>query len=142
MLKKNVPQDGGILDRWHEIKYAIDDDGRYVLAPSIGWEPANIANKQAWKLISKQLDDVIKRIQAQELSHLAYYMVKNQMDTNLLAKYVRLPRWRVRRHLKPAVFRRLKASILERYAKIFNVSAEQLFDVPESSSLDLNDGPQ
>lgn len=142
MLKKNVPQDGGILDRWHEIKYAIDDDGRYVLAPSVGWKPANIANKQAWELISKQVADVIKRIQAQELSPLAYYMVKNQMDTDLLAKYVRLSRWRVRRHLKPAVFRRLKVSILERYAKIFNVSAEQLFDVPESSSLDLYNGPK
>jgi len=142
MLKKNVPQDGGILDGWHEISYAIDDDGSYVLAPSVGWEPANIANKQAWELISKQLNDVIKRIQARELSPLAYYMVKNQMDTDLLAKYVRLPRWRVRRHLKPAVFRRLKVSILERYAKIFNVSAEQLFDVSESSSLDLDNGPQ
>jgi len=142
MLKKNVPQDGGILDRWHEISYAIDDDGRYVLAPSIGWEPANIANKQTWKLISKQVSDVIKRVHAKELSPLAYYMVKNQMDTNLLAKYVRLSRWRVRRHLKPAVFRRLKVSILERYAKIFNVSAEQLFDIPESSSLDLDNGPQ
>ena len=142
MLKKNVPQDGGILDRWHEISYAIDDDGRYVLAPSVGWEPANIANKQAWELISKQVADVIKRIQAQDLSPLAYYMVKNQMDINLLAKYVRLSRWRVRRHLNPSVFRRLKTSILERYAKIFNVSAEQLFDVPESSILDLDNGPQ
>jgi hypothetical protein len=140
MLKKNVSQDSGILDRWHEISYAIDDDGRYVLAPSVGWEPANIANKQAWELISKQLDDVIKRIQAQDLSPLAYYMVKNQMDINLLAKYVRLSRWRVRRHLKPAVFRRLKTSILERYAKIFNVSAGQLFDVPKSSILDLDNG--
>ncbi len=142
MLKKNVPQDGGILDRWHEISYAIDDDGSYVLTPSVGWKPANIANKQSWELISKQVADVVKRIQAQELSPLAYYMVKNQMDTNLLAKYVRLPRWRVRRHLKPAVFRRLKSSILERYAKIFNVSAEQLFDVPKSSNLDLDNGPQ
>ena len=142
MLKKNVPQDDGILDRWHEISYAIDDDGRYVLAPSVGWKPATIANKQAWELISKQLDDVIKRIQAQDLSPLAYYMVKNQMDITLLAKYVRLSRWRVRRHLNPSVFRRLKTSILERYAKTFNVSAEQLFDVPESSILDLDNGPK
>jgi hypothetical protein len=140
MRKKNVPQDSGILDRWHEIKYAIDDDGRYVLAPSVGWEPANIANKQAWEFISKQLNDVIKRIKAQDLSPLAYYMVKNQMDVRLLAKYVRLPRWRVRRHLNPSAFRRLKTSILERYAKTFNVSTEQLFDVPESSILD--NGPK
>ena len=140
MRKKNVPQDSGILDRWHEIKYAIDDDGRYVLAPSVGWEPANIANKQAWEFISKQLNDVIKRIQAQDLSPLADYMVKNQMDVRLLAKYVRLPRWRVRRHLNPSAFRRLKTSILERYAKTFNVSTEQLFDVPESSILD--NGPK
>jgi hypothetical protein len=142
MLKKNVPQDGGILDGWHEISYAIDNDGSYVLAPSVGWEPANIANKQAWEFINKQLIHVVERIHAQELSPLAYYMVKNQMDTNLLAKYVRLPRWRVRRHLKPSVFRCLKNSILERYAKIFGISVEQLFDVSESSSLDLDNGPQ
>ena len=142
MLKKNVPQNGGILDGWHEISYAIDDGGCYVLAPSVGWEPANIANKQAWEFISKQVADVLEQIHAHELSPLAYYMVKNQMDTNLLAKYVRLPRWRVRRHLKHAVFKRLKNSILERYAKIFGVSTEQLFDVPKSSSLDLYNGPQ
>ncbi|MEA1868096.1 MAG: hypothetical protein U9N19_08360 [Thermodesulfobacteriota bacterium] len=108
----------------------------------MGRGPANIANKQAWELISKQMSDVIKQVYAKELSPLAYYMVKNQMDTNLLAKYVHLSRWRVRRHLKPAVFRRLKVSILERYAKIFNISAEQLFDIPEFSNLALDNAPK
>ncbi len=138
MKKKDVPQHGGILSRWREISYAVDDNGRYAQAPSIGWEPANTANRQAWKLIAKHTADVARRVRAGELSPLAYYMAKNQMDTNLLAKYVRLPRWRVKRHLRPDVFKRLKTSVIDRYADVFGIYRERFFDVQATQDLEFD----
>ena len=39
-----------------------------------------------------------------------------------LASYVRLPRWRVKRHLKPSVFNRLKPEIMQRYVDLFGLT--------------------
>ncbi len=130
MKKNEVPQDKGILGHWHEIRYAVDDDGRYVLCPSSGWEPANIANQQAWELIRKQVEEVLKKIEAGELSPLAYHMTKNQMDEGLLAKYAGISCWRVKRHLRPSVFKRLRKSVLERYARVFDIPPEELSTIP------------
>ena len=104
MNKKEVPQDKGVLDHWHNIQYAVDENGKYTLVPSSGWEPANIANYQAWGIIEERLSQVIEKVSAGELSPLAYHMEKNLMDIALLAKYVRLSRWRVKRHLRPRFF--------------------------------------
>jgi len=52
MKIKEVPQERGtISDNFHEVCYAVDDDGHYVLTDSAGWEPKNIANNQAWEVI-------------------------------------------------------------------------------------------
>ncbi|OHB25262.1 MAG: hypothetical protein A2X84_08250 [Desulfuromonadaceae bacterium GWC2_58_13] len=128
MLKKEVPQDLGIAEGMKEIVYAVDDDGNYELVPSAGWDPKNIANDQAWDIISEQIEKVKKQIKAGTLSPLAYHMVKNQMDAGLLAQYVGLFKWKVRRHLKPGAFDKLKKPVLEKYASLFGVTVEQFMD--------------
>jgi hypothetical protein len=131
MKKQDVPQDQAILEQWHEMSYATDEEGRYVLAPCAGWEPANIANQQAWEVIGEQVRQVEDRVRAGKLSPLAYFMVRNQMEVKLLAKYVGLPGWQVKRHLKPAVFKKLKVSTLVEYAKVFGVTVHQLTHLAE-----------
>ena len=32
MNKKEVPQDNGVLDHWHNIQYAVDENGKYTLS--------------------------------------------------------------------------------------------------------------
>jgi hypothetical protein len=125
MLKKEVPQDIGIAEGMKEIVYAVDENGNYELVPSAGWEPKNIANDQAWYLISTQITEVKKQIKAGLLSPLAYHMVKNQMDEGLLAQYVGMFKWQVKRHLKPVVFNKLKKPVLKKYASLFGVTLEQ-----------------
>ncbi len=129
MLKKDVPQDIGIAEGMKEVVYAVDENGNYELVPSAGWAPKNIANDQAWEIISGQIEAVKKQIKAGELSPLAYHMVKNQMDESLLAQYVGLFKWKVKRHLKPEVFKKLKKPVLEKYAALFGLSVEQFMDM-------------
>lgn len=131
MRKEDVPQDGGLNDGLSEISYAVNEDGKYVLVPSLGWEPKTVSNDQAWDIIAEEVTDVVAQVRAGKRSPLAYHMAHNLMNVGLLAKYVRLPRWKVRWHLRPSGFRRLSPELLERYADVFEIPAEQLCHVPD-----------
>lgn len=132
MKRDEVPQDAALFAGMSEVCYAVDESGRYVLAESAGWEPANIANLQAWEVIHREVAAVLLRVRAGELSPLAYQMAKNQMDARLLAGYAGLFAWQVRRHMHPGPFRRLNPAQLTRYAAIFKISPEELCSLPDS----------
>jgi hypothetical protein len=80
---------------------------------------------------------VISEIETGAQSTLAYYMVRQQMDPQLLSAYAGIARWRVKRHLKPAVFARLDAAALRPYTELFGISVEQLRRLPELPLLPL-----
>jgi len=131
MKISEVPQERGIVpEGLHEICYAVDEGGSYVRVGSAGWEPKNVANDQAWEIIKAQISDALESIHAGRLSPLAFHMAINQMTVGLLSKYVRMNRWRIRRHLKPDVFKRLRPEMLRRYAEVFEIPVEQLLKVP------------
>lgn len=138
MRKNDVPQDAALFGRWHEIAYAVDEDGSVVLVPCAGWDPANVANLQAWEAIAEAAQEALRGIEAGEKSPLAFHMAVNQMDVALLAEYAGLARWRVRRHLRPAVFRRLKPALRERYAAVFRLTPEGLDRVPAKPQLPVS----
>ena len=138
MREKDVPQDAGLNQGLREITYAVDENGRYVGVPSLGWEPKNIANAQAWEVISENIHTQARLGRDGKRSPLAYHLAKNLMTVSLAASYVRLPRWRVKRHLKPAVFNRLKPEILQRYADLFGLTLEEFKQIPEAE-VDLLD---
>jgi hypothetical protein len=130
MEKKDVPQDNGILGNWHVICYATDEKGEYVRSQSAGWEPTNIANGIAWEFIQEKLAGVLKKVKTGLLSPLAYHMNKNLMDVKMLSQYAGFSSWKVKRHLKPHVFNSLDDVVLQRYAAVFNMTTEQLKEVP------------
>lgn len=55
MREEDVPQDKGVLDDKQVVSYALNDEGRYCLTPSAGWEPVNCANRLAWEDIQAEL---------------------------------------------------------------------------------------
>jgi hypothetical protein len=131
MEKKDVPQDRGILGHWNVICYATDENGDYVRSTSAGWEPTNIANGIAWEYINEELAEIKVKVRNGELSPLAYHLRKFLMDARLLSHYTGISAWKVRRHLKPGPFNRLDEHALERYAAAFNLTVEQLKEMPE-----------
>ncbi|WP_139167431.1 hypothetical protein [Desulfuromusa kysingii] len=131
MKKEDVPQEFGLTAGCQEVNYAVDAEGRYTLEQSSGWEVKTIALQQAWDAIADQLYQVLAEIEAGKKSPLAYHMVKNQMDAALLSQYSGVSRWRVKRHLKPAIFNKLAADKLAPYAELFSVNVEQLRMVPK-----------
>lgn len=135
MKTTDVPQDNGMIaDYGHEICYAVDSEGNYQLTPSVGWEAKNIVNKQAWDVIAAETQKAYILAQKGALSPLAFYQVKHQMDLSLLANYVAMAKWRVKRHMKPKVFSKLPHRILQKYASVFGISVSELQQVPDSFS--------
>lgn len=128
---KDVPQDMGMAGNQKEVCYAVDGNGRYTLAPSLGWAPKNIANAQAWELIEVEVNSVLVRVRNGLASPLAYHMVRNLMNIKLLARYSGFFRWQVYFHLTPRGFARLSSAQKQRYADVFNISADELQRIPD-----------
>lgn len=137
MKKQEVPQHPGLFGERKAVCYALDEEGGYVLASTAGWNPVNLANRQAWEELARELAAIHGEVRAGRLSPLAYHMARRQMDAALLARYARLPRWRVRRHLRPEIFARLDRELLARYAEVLQLSVEELRRLPETPELEV-----
>ena len=134
MKVEEVPQEKGMIEEGYgsEICYAVQGDGSYTLSSSAGWDPKNIVNDQAWQLIAAETMRAYGDVKAGKKSPIAFYQARHQMDLALLATYIGLPRWRVWRHLKPAVFAKLPIEMLQRYADLFGITISELQHLPEN----------
>ncbi len=131
MKANEVPQDDENLfeGKFTLLQYAIDDKGSYTQVGSKGWEPENIALKQAWEEINNKTETAKQRVIRGEASPLVYFMEKNMMDLGLLAAEMNKWSWQVKRHLKPSIFDSLGQKTKEKYAKLFNVSVDELLNI-------------
>ena len=129
MNVNEVPQDERDLKhegKINKLMYAVDKDGNYTGVNSAGWEAENFALQQAWEDIDEGLVKVEQQVKAGTLSPIAYFMQKNLMDVALLASYTGKWQWQVKRHFKPSVFSSLSGDMLNTYARIFNITVEEL----------------
>ena len=84
--------------------------------------------KQSWDAAQQRLDEVKQLVIIGKSSPIAYYMEKILMEVPMLAAYMEISKWRVKRHLKSKVFKKLKPGILSKYAAIFEIPVEQLMN--------------
>lgn len=115
-----------ITDGLKIVSYAVNSKGEYELIPDFVWQPVHVVNHQAWQEIEKNIAASKDKIAAGRVSCLHYYMTANQMDTGLLAQYTGQPRWKVCLHLLPCIFNRLSAKTLQKYAKLYKISPDDL----------------
>ena len=130
MKRENVPQDDGLLieGNTREMCYAVDENGKYVKVLSTGWEPKDIALRQAIEVAGKRAFEVKKKVKNNQLSPIAYYLEKRMMDIHLLSQYTDISRWRVKRHLRPRIFKKLSHGILKKYADVFDITVDEMIN--------------
>ncbi len=130
MKSKDVPQDDANMmqGKFREPVYSLDKDGNYTTVKSVGWNPKNEVMQEAWDVANEKIEDVKQKVIAGKLSPIAYYLEKNLMDVSLLAKYMGLWKWTVKKHLKPKNFKKLSNEVLEKYAEVFDITKEELID--------------
>lgn len=128
MKKNEVPQDKGNLSNINmkELVYATDEKGNYTTALSTGWEPKTIALSNSIEEISERIAIAKELVDKNEASPIYYLMEVNRMDIAILASYIGMWQWRVKRHFKPSNFNKLNDKILQKYAATFNVTVNEL----------------
>lgn len=128
MKKDQVPQDEGNLSKNNvrELLYATDEQGNYTTALSKGWEPKSIALSNAMDDISERMELAKADFKAGKSSPIVYFMEASKMDLGILASYVGMWQWRVKRHFKPSVFAGLSDKILQKYADAFDIDINRL----------------
>ncbi|CAM3260290.1 hypothetical protein [Aequorivita lipolytica] len=131
MKKKEVPQDKSNLEsaNFRELCYAVDENGEYITENSSGWEPKTVALNNAIEEINERIEDAKKRVIAGETSPIEYYMELHKMDVGILASYVGFWQWKVKRHFKPSVFKKLSDKKLSKYAEVFEISINELQNI-------------
>ncbi len=131
MKKKDIPQDKSNLAsaNFKELCYAVDDNGNYITAKSSGWDPKTIALNNAIDEIEERIADAKYRVLNEKSSPIEYYMELHKMDVNILSSYMGIWTWRVKRHFKPAVFKRLSSKVLHKYAEVFEISIKKLKNI-------------
>ena len=127
MKKEDVPQDLSSLGKiTKEVCYATDDTGKYTTELSRGWDIKISALDIAWQDIKDRVALARELVLQDKASPILFFMEKGLMDLGIVAAYTGFWKWQIKRHLKPAVFKKLSAKKLQRYAEIFNVSVEDL----------------
>jgi hypothetical protein len=109
--------------------YAVDENGKYTTALSTGWEIKMKALDVAWEDVEKRIAEARSKVLSGEASPLLYYMELKLMDVGIVSGYTGFWKWQVKRHLKPSVFNKLSAKKLDKYARLFEVSREQLMHI-------------
>ncbi|MDR0735852.1 MAG: hypothetical protein LBF51_03290 [Zoogloeaceae bacterium] len=122
-----VPQEESAVYGGHRKGiYARGVDGRLCLVPSRGWEAEEIVTRQAVEAFEALAAAARERARAGQSSPLEYHMYRARMDVPMLAQASGLWRWRVRRHLRPAVFGKLPPDLRARYAEVLGIELAQL----------------
>jgi len=134
MKVNDVPQHD-VFDYSEGIKkgnYAVDDQGRYVMVPSKGWDVDELINGLAYDEYLIRLEETRKEVLKGLKSPLAYYMELRQMVPPILGKTAGIAAFRVKRHLRPEIFAKIRPSVLEAYANALAVTTEELKTVPQN----------
>ena len=128
MKQDEVPQDVSNLSTKNvrELCYATDKDGNYTTVLSQGWEPKTIALNNSIQEIEERIEQAKADVRSGLISPIGYFMELHKMDLVVLADYVGMWKWRVKRHFKPSVFAKLSDKTLNKYAEAFEVTEEQL----------------
>ena len=131
MKSKDVPQDNAnmLRGKFREPVYSLDKDGNYTTIRSVGWDPKNAIMQDAWDVVNDKIEFARQDVLNGKLSPIAYYIEKNIMDIGLVSKYMGVWKWKVKKHLNPSNFAKLNDDMLERYAKVFSISKEELIDI-------------
>ncbi|AZA62127.1 hypothetical protein [Chryseobacterium indoltheticum] len=128
MKKQDIPQDESNLQSANmtEMLYVTDENNNYTTAQSIGWEAKKAALDESMELINERIEEARQNVANNLVSPIVYFMELNKMDMQVLAAYVNMWQWTVKRHAKPKTFKKLSDSTLKKYADAFDISVDEL----------------
>ncbi len=111
--------------------YKHSDNGKIVIDTNLPWAE-KVALEVIFSGMRASLEEARKAVIDGFKSPLYYHMEMRQMTPHMLAKAAGIAVFRVKRHLRPEIFSKLKVSVLDRYATALAVTLEELKTVPSN----------
>ncbi len=131
MDKKNVPQQNiSTYSGNKKAIYATDQDGQYTIVASSGWSVEEEVTRQALQELERLTEAAYHQVKANRRSPLFFHMYNRRMDLQTLAQSSGFFQWRIKRHFKPAIFKKLAHKTLARYGETLGISLEELRSIP------------
>ena len=127
-LKITAEHPEGSYD-WALLYYNLDEKGEFGTIMTANHLERLVPLKEHWENIYDRVQIAKRKVLNGEASPLLYFMERTVMDLTILAGYAHIPKWKVKRHLKPKVFQNLKPTVLEKYAAAFGISREELLRI-------------
>ena len=122
MKKEDLTQDGGALSKLtRELCYVKNSNGKYETELSTGWETKKVALENAWEEIERRKKDALDLVNSGKKSPIYYFMEEKLMDLTVLSGYTGFSKWRIKRHFKPSIFKKMNARKLQLYADAFEI---------------------
>jgi hypothetical protein len=81
----------------------------------------------------EKAEEVKQRVLKNESSPIEYFMYRRLLDPKALAQAMGIAVWRLKRHFKPNVFKKLDQNKLQEYAKIFKIQVDDLINFREDA---------
>lgn len=127
-LKVSEEHPEGSYD-WELLHYNLDEHGEFNTYMTANHMERLIPLKEHWENIYDRVQIAKQKVLNGEASPLLYFMERTVMDPSILAGYARIPKWKVKRHLKPKAFQKLKPEVLDRYAAAFGIRASEFLNI-------------
>lgn len=135
MREDEVPQDENMT--YHGEKralYATNSKGEYEVVASSGWAVEEEATKQAVAELERLADEAYDACLEGRVSPLEFHMYDKRLDLLSLSQATGLFQWRIKRHFKVSIFKKLSEKMLFRYAEVMGITTAELQQLPLKES--------
>jgi hypothetical protein len=112
--------------KYRELFYSYDKDGNYSKEVKVHDSSDIEFIDQFWDVSHERIMEAKQKVLAGKASPIFYYMEKKLYDPMSLAMQAGISLWRLKRHLRPGVFKRLSEKTLRKYAEAFDIGIEEL----------------
>jgi hypothetical protein len=112
-----------------ELFYSFDRETGFTRKVGYQYSANQEIIRQSWDAAEERLVEVRERVLSGRVSPIAYHMERCLMEIPMLAAYMEISKWRVRRHLKPAVYNKLSDKMKNRYAVVFETDSMDIKEV-------------
>ena len=113
-----------------ELLFNYEKDGSFSKRVGYDYVPeGEMLYYDVWKMFRERIEKAREEVLAGKKSPVWYHMEKNLIDLSNFAKLVGMASWRVKRHLKPEIFSKLKPETIQKYPDALDISMEEFLNI-------------
>jgi hypothetical protein len=129
---KSVPQDeSSTYASNKKAIYAVDEEGKFTIVGSSGWEAEEVATKEALYDLQERAKEAYEAVKEGEFSPLYFHMYDVRMDLQVLSESTGFFKWSIKRDFNPKRFANISSKRLAVYAEAMGREIEELRVLPK-----------